>query len=106
MQIYLNKILTGKYLMIPAAIDLLLLTILFLVLGMIKPKWPLFFMEKPDRFLIIVISTVLFMIAATLYGEGLRREKTEEAAKQPSSQSAAPAPVPVPVPIPEKPATK
>jgi hypothetical protein len=106
MQIYLNKILTGKYLMIPAAIDLLLVTILFLVLGMIKPKWPLFFMEKPDRFLIIVISTVLFMIAATLYGEGLRREKAEEAAKQPSSQSAVPAPVPVPVPAPEKPVSK
>ena len=94
--------------MIPAAIDLGLITILFFVLGMIKPKWPLFFMENPGRFLIVVITTILFMITATLYGEGLRREKLEKAAEQPASQSAVPAPVPVPVPVPEpeKPAAK
>jgi hypothetical protein len=46
------------------------------------------------------------MITATLYGEGLRREKLEKAAKQPISHSIAPAPVPVPVPLPEKPVTK
>ena len=94
--------------MIPAAIDLGLITILFFVLGMIKPKWPLFFMENPGRFLIVVITTILFMITATLYGEGLRREKLEKAAEQPASQSTVPAPVPVPVPKPEleKPATK
>jgi VIT1/CCC1 family predicted Fe2+/Mn2+ transporter len=92
--------------MIPAAIDLGLITILFFVLGMIKPKWPLFFMENPGRFLIVVITTILFMITATLYGEGLRREKLEKAAEQPASQSTVPAPVPVPVPEPEKPAAK
>jgi hypothetical protein len=92
--------------MIPAAIDLGLITILFFVLGMIKPKWPLFFMENPGRFLIVVITTILFMITATLYGEGLRREKLEKAAEHPASQSTVPAPVPVPVPEPEKPAAK
>jgi len=46
------------------------------------------------------------MITATLYGEGLRREKLEKAAKQPISHSAVPVPVPVPVPLPEKPVTK
>ena len=94
--------------MIPAAIDLGLITILFFVLGMIKPKWPLFFMENPGRFLIVALTTILFMITATLYGEGLRREKLEKAAEQPASQSAVPAPVPVPVPVPEpeKPAVK
>ena len=90
--------------MIPAAINLGLITILFFVLGMIKPKWPLFFMENPSRFIILIVTTILFMITATLYGEGLRREKLEQAAKQPISQSTAP--VPVPVPVPEKPVTK
>ena len=90
--------------MIPGAIDLGIITILFFVLGMIKPKWPLFFMENPSRFIILIVTTILFMITATLYGEGLRREKLENAAKQPISQSIAP--VPVPVPVPEKPVTK
>ena len=90
--------------MIPGAIDLGIITMLFFVLGMIKPKWPLFFMENPSRFIILVITTILFMITATLYGEGLRREKLEKAAKQPISHSTAP--IPVPVPVPEKPVTK
>jgi hypothetical protein len=90
--------------MIPGAIDLGIITILFFVLGMIKPKWPLFFMENPSRFIILVVTTILFMITATLYGEGLRREKLEKAAKQPISHSTAP--IPVPVPVPEKPVTK
>ena len=92
--------------MIPAAIDLGLITLLFFILGMIKPKWPLFFMETPSRFIILAVTMILFMITATLYGEGLRREKLEQAATQPASQSAAPVPVPVPVPAPEKPAAK
>ncbi len=55
----------------------------------------------------LIVTTILFMITATLYGEGLRREKIEKAAKQPISQSnTAPVPVPVPVPVPEKPVTK
>lgn len=92
--------------MIPAAIDLGILTVLFFVLGMIKPKWPLFFMETPSRFLILVVTTILFMITATLYGEGLRREKMENADKQPITQSTFPVPVPVPVPETEKPVSK
>ena len=90
--------------MIPGAIDLGIITVLFFILGMIKPQWPLFFMKTPNRFIIVVVTTILFMITATLYGEGLRREKLEKAAKQPVSQSTVPDPVPVPVP--EKPVTK
>jgi len=94
--------------MVASAIDLGIITILFFVLGMIKPKWPLFFMGSPDRVIIAVVTTVLIMITATLYGEGLRREKLEKAGKQPISQSSmpAPVPVPVPVPVPEKPVAK
>ena len=57
-------------------------------------------MENPNRFIILAITTILFMITATLYGEGLRREKLEQAAKQPVSESVVPVPVPVPVPHP------
>ena len=89
--------------MIPAAIDLGVITILFFIIGMIKPQWPLFFMKTPNRFIILAVTTILFMITMTLYGEGLRREKLEKAAKQPVSESAVPVPAPVPVPIPEKP---
>ena len=90
--------------MVLAAINLGILTILFFVLGMIKPKWPLFFMKNPGRFSILVITTILFMITVTLYGEGLRREKMEKEDKQPITQSTVP--VPVPVPGTEKPVSK
>ena len=92
--------------MIPAAIDLGVITILFFIIGMIKPQWPLFFMKTPNRFIILAVTTILFMITMTLYGEGLRREKLEKAAKQPVSESTVPAPVPVPIPAPEKPVTQ
>ena len=93
--------------MITGAINLGIWTILFFILGMYKPQWPLFFMKNPNRFIILVVTTILFMITATLYGEGPRREKLEKAAKLPISQSiTAPVPVPVPVPVPEKPVTK
>jgi len=90
--------------MIPGAINLLVITVLIFLLGMFKPKWPLFFMENPSRFLILAITTVLFMISATLYGEGLRREKLEKAAIQPATESTIHEPVPVPVPEAPKPA--
>jgi hypothetical protein len=93
--------------MITGAINLGIWTILFFIIGMYKPQWPLFFMKTPSRFIILIVTTILFMVTATLYGEGLRREKLEKAAKQPISQSiTAPVPVPVPVPAPEKPVTK
>ncbi|MFZ2311099.1 MAG: hypothetical protein WAV82_00620 [Methylobacter sp.] len=88
--------------MITAAFHIGIYTIVFFIVGMIKPKWALFFLKKPDRFLILIISTVFFMISATLFGEG-NRQKLEEA-KQVTTQS--PAPVSAPVPIPETPATK
>ena len=90
--------------MITGAINLFIWTVLIFFLGMYKPKWPLFFMEKPNRFLILAICTVLFMITATLYGEGLRREKLEKVALQPAAETVVHEPVPVPVPEVPKPA--
>ncbi|WP_231383608.1 hypothetical protein [Methylobacter luteus] len=88
--------------MIYAAFNIGILTVLFFVVGMIKPQWPLFFMKKPDRFWILIISTILFMVAMTLYGEGNRRAQLEQPSKHSLSQDAAP--VPVPEPAPAKPA--
>lgn len=92
--------------MVLQAINLGILTLLFFVIGMIKPKWSLFFMEKPTRGLITMITTVLFMVVMTMYGQGMREAKRMNKPKVAiSSQSKAPvatpepAPVPVPVPV-------
>jgi hypothetical protein len=73
-------------------------TLLFFVVGMIKPKWALFFLKEPSRFLILMITPILIMITVTLYGEGLKREKEEKALKETPAKVVEPAPVPVPVP--------
>jgi hypothetical protein len=86
--------------MVTYAFDLGLWTILFFVLGMIKPSWALFFLEKPSRLLVMVITLVLIMIAFTLYGEGTRREKLAQESKTTPKTSTVPTPVPVPVPVP------
>lgn len=90
--------------MVTAAFDLALWTVLFFIVGMIKPKWPLFFLKKPDRFVVVVVTTVLVMITLTLWGEGNRREKAELDAKNAPPKTIAPpaaAPVPVPAPTPQ-----
>ena len=86
--------------MVNYAFDLAIWTVLFFIIGMYKPQWPLFFLKKPDRFMILVITTIFIMITLTLYGEGTRRAKLEQAAKQPVTQGTVPVPVPVPAPLP------
>lgn len=92
------------------ALNLGILTLLFFVIGMIKPQWALFFMEKPTRWLVTVITTICFMIVMTMYGEGNRQAKIVAKHKKPAAASAAPVPVPVPepvpVPVPEAPKKK
>ncbi len=90
------------------AINLGIITLLFFVVGMFRPKWALFFMDKPSRWIITAIVTVLFMITMTMYGEGLRQEKILKKHKEPVAQSAVPVPepAPVPVPVPETPKKK
>ena len=78
--------------------------LLFFIVGMIKPKWPLFFMEKPTRWHITFITTIWFMIVMTMFAEGNRQAKIAAKHKKPAVAAAAPVPVPVPevapVPIP------
>lgn len=72
--------------MIIWAFNLLILAVGILIVGLIKPNWLLFWMEKPRRFIIVGFSTVLLMAAAILFGEGNRQNsplsevvKTEKA---------------------------
>ena len=44
---------------------LVVLSILIFIIGLIKPKWVLFWMKEPSRFLISGIALVLFMSAMT-----------------------------------------
>ncbi len=81
-------------------------TVLFFALGMIKPKWPLFFLKEPSRFMILMITPILIMITVTMYGEGIKREKAEKALLESPVKITEPAPVPVPVPATDVPATK
>jgi hypothetical protein len=86
--------------MVNYAFDLAIWTALFFITGMYKPQWPLFFMKKPERFLILIITTVLVMITFTLYGEGNRRAKQELTNQHSVAQESISAPVPVPTPQP------
>jgi len=63
--------------MIIWAFNLLILAVGILIIGLIKPNWFLFWMdqEAPRRLIIIIFSSVIFMVAAVLYGEGNRKNE-------------------------------
>jgi len=63
------------------SINLLVLAIGILIVGMIKPHWILFWMEKPKRIAIIILSVVLFMAAAVMFGEA-NKEKQQKSTTQ------------------------
>lgn len=65
--------------MVNAAFHLAVYTAIFFLVGMYNPKWSLFFLKKPDRFLVVVISLVSVMVFMTLYGEGRHKEKLDAA---------------------------
>ena len=86
--------------MILFAINLGLLTVLFFIVGMIKPKWSLFFLKEPSRFLVMAITMILVMISFTLYGEGIRRSKEEKQKETPAPKIQSIVPVPMPNTLP------
>ena len=57
------------------SINILVLAIGFLIVGMIKPAWILFWMDKPARFPIVILSSVLFMTAAVMFGEATQEKQ-------------------------------
>lgn len=51
------------------SINILVLAVGFFIVGMINPKWLLFWMEKPGRTPIVIFCAMLFMVAAVMFGE-------------------------------------
>ena len=66
-----------------------ILMLVILAVGMFKPKWILFWMDKPGRMPIAFIAAILFMISAVMFGEGNKQLQQEEA-KATKQQSAHP----------------
>jgi hypothetical protein len=68
--------------MIHAAINILILSVLLLIVGLWKPKILLFWLDEPKRFPIIVMFLLLVMVGVTLFGEGTRQKQLEEESLQ------------------------
>ncbi|MGR9071494.1 MAG: hypothetical protein ACU833_00355 [Gammaproteobacteria bacterium] len=74
--------------MISVAITLMIFTLLFLIIGLIKPKWIFWWSKNPERFWIIVISVVMIMVTVTLFGEGVKRKhEADQAARENQAQA-------------------
>ncbi len=82
--------------MVVYAINLFIVSIVILIVGMIKPGWIMFWMDKPSRMGVAWLGVLLFMGAAVLFGEGERQKKlaqntpTEISSGQKSQDVAAP----------------
>ena len=72
--------------MIILSINLLILSVGLLIVGLIKPGWILFWMEKPGRMPIIILSSVLFMIGVVMFTEA--NLENENATKTPPATQA------------------
>ena len=46
---------------------LVVLSVLILIIGLIKPKWVLFWLDQPNRVLASGIALLLFMVSMTAY---------------------------------------
>lgn len=58
-------------------ISLIFLSFGVLIVGLIKPKWILFWQENPSRLMVTGIGMVMFMVGAVLFGEGNKQKKLE-----------------------------
>ena len=63
------------------SINLLVLAVGILIVGMIKPHWILFWIEKPGRMPIIFFSVILFMSSVVMFGEANKEKQTLTVAK-------------------------
>lgn len=70
------------------------LSFLVFIIGLVKPKWILFWMKEPDRLWASSMGLFLFMASWTLYSEMKLRQKTpgqpghEEVQRSPEQQNA------------------
>lgn len=76
--------------------NVLILAAIVLIVGLIKPKWILIWMDEPPRLGVAFIAALLFMGGMTLYGEGNKQLMVEKikAESAPANTSAPSAEVP------------
>lgn len=55
--------------MLSVVLLLVPLSVLVFVIGLVKPKWILFWMKEPDRLWASSIGLLMFMASVTLYSE-------------------------------------
>jgi dipeptide/tripeptide permease len=76
--------------------SLLILSVLVLIIGLIKPKWIFLWMDNPGRMPVMIVAIVLFMIGMVMFGEGnkkLQQEKAQAAnpaVEQPAAETPPP----------------
>ncbi|QWF70744.1 hypothetical protein KEF85_15695 [Methylomonas paludis] len=87
--------------------NVLILSGIVLIIGMIKPKWILLWMDKPGRLPVAMIAALIFMVGMVMFGEGNKELKQEKAraSRLQSLQSTTevPAPASKPAEVPAKP---
>lgn len=66
--------------MIILSINLLILSACLLIVGLIKPNWILFWMEKPGRLPIIALSSALFMGGVVMFSQANLENQNEKKA--------------------------
>ncbi len=71
--------------------NVMILAVVILIVGMIKPKWILLWMDKPGRLPVIAIAGAIFMAGAVMFGEGNKKKQQPDTT---TSQPAAEVPVP------------
>ncbi|MGR8932373.1 MAG: hypothetical protein ACU836_17225 [Gammaproteobacteria bacterium] len=75
--------------MIYYSFNIAILMLVIFAIGMFRPKWILFWMDKPGRIPIAFISATLFMVAAVMFGEGnkqLANEKPKQSIQKPGDE--------------------
>lgn len=63
------------------SINLIVLAIGLFIVGMIKPHWLLFWMDKPGRMPIIFITLFIFMSGMVMFGEANKEKQQLETQK-------------------------
>ncbi|ANE53990.1 MULTISPECIES: hypothetical protein [Methylomonas] len=70
--------------------NVMILAVVILIVGMVKPKWILLWMDKPGRLPIVAIAGAIFMAAAVMFGEGnkqIQAEKSKQVQAQPQQNA-------------------